>query len=300
MKILNLCPEGKQKNPYNGDEVEYDLDATSSIIKEIISTKFGKVELVSHRNMIIDGSYVAGIANGKFDLCIYNLTTYNANISYLAGIAEASGIPIIFYASSDHADLPVMSHRRTLLYSEISLENEFAKALNDEIQKIIDNPAGYFTKENNITKKPKAFISYSHVDKEYLNRLMVHLKPLERDGLLDIWQDSKIKVGDHWKEEINTALAEANIAILLISADFLASDFIINNELPPLLSKAEAKGTKIVPLILTHCRFSRDSSLNKFQAVNEPNEPLSILNKEEREAIFDMLSFDIEKALRET
>jgi hypothetical protein len=77
----------------------------------------------------------------------------------------------------------------------------------------------------------------------------------------------------------------------------MASDFIVDNELPPLLSKAEVKGTKIVPVVLSHCRFSREPSLNRFQAVNQPSEPLSLMNVDEREAIYDKLASDIESAL---
>src|SRR6218665_3206938 len=86
------------------------------------------------------------------------------------------------------------------------------------------------------------FISYSHKDAEYLERLLVHLKPLERDGLIDTWVDTRLLAGDRWKKEIDAALKKARVAVLLVSADFLASDFIINNELPPLLKAAEEQG----------------------------------------------------------
>lgn len=79
--------------------------------------------------------------------------------------------------------------------------------------------------------KCKIFISYSHKDKEYFDRLLVHLKVLKNlDGGFDEWSDIKIRAGQKWKEEIAGALANSDIAILLISTDFLASDFIINNE----------------------------------------------------------------------
>lgn len=165
------------------------------------------------------------------------------------------------------------------------------------IERVKKDPTNFVIEKKTSSRKPKAFISYSHTNKEYLDRLMVHLKPLERNGLIDVWQDTKIKIGDRWKDEIDKALSEANIAILMISADFMASDFIVDNELPPLLSKAEVKGTKIVPVVLSHCRFSREPSLNRFQAVNQPSEPLSLMNVDEREAIYDKLASDIESAL---
>jgi hypothetical protein len=62
---------------------------------------------------------------------------------------------------------------------------------------------------------------------------------------LDCWDDTHIQPGDDWKEEIRTALDRAQAAVLLISADFFASDFIDETELPPLLAAAEAKGVRI-------------------------------------------------------
>lgn len=118
-----------------------------------------------------------------------------------------------------------------------------------------------------------------------------------KKGLVDIWSDKKIKTGDQWKVEIETALTESSISILLISADFMASDFIIENELPPILAKAEVKGTKILPVIVSPCRFSREPSLNRFQAANSPNEPLSGMSDVQREVIFDQLASDIERSL---
>jgi len=102
----------------------------------------------------------------------------------------------------------------------------------------------------------RVFISYSHKDKQYLDRLQVFLRPIQREGTIDAWDDTRIKVGEDWRAEIRKALAEARVAVLLVTADFLASDFIATDELPPLLAKAEADGTVILLVIVGHCRFS--------------------------------------------
>lgn len=149
------------------------------------------------------------------------------------------------------------------------------------------------------TERPKShgnkiFISYSHKDKSYLDRLMVHLRPLQKQGLIDAWADTRLQAGDKWKKEIEKALKEARAAILMISADFLASDFIIDNELPPLLQAAESKGTSIIPVILKPCRFLRENNLREFQAVNLPDEPISVMNDNDRELTYDTIAQRIE------
>ena len=144
-------------------------------------------------------------------------------------------------------------------------------------------------------KGKKIFISYCHKDKEYLDRLLVHLKPLKKQGLVDPWVDTKLVAGDDWKKEIKTALNEARAAILLVSADFLASDFIVDNELPPLLQAAKEKGSRIIPVILKPCRFLRDKNLRAFQSVNLPEEPLSLVSENERELIYDTVAQQVEE-----
>ncbi|MFQ5962759.1 MAG: toll/interleukin-1 receptor domain-containing protein [Candidatus Scalinduaceae bacterium] len=157
----------------------------------------------------------------------------------------------------------------------------------------------YYREENSAKSKNKksVFISYSREDKKHLERLHVHLKPLEKNGLVDVWDDTKIKTGEKWKEQIEKALSEAAIAVLIISADFLASDFIVENELPPILKKAELEGTRVLPIILKPCRFLRDKHLSQFQALNSPDKPLLSLPEIEQEETWDKLSHVIENEL---
>ncbi|MCP4594940.1 MAG: toll/interleukin-1 receptor domain-containing protein [Neptuniibacter sp.] len=148
------------------------------------------------------------------------------------------------------------------------------------------------------SKRKKVFISYSHQDKKYLERLLVHLKPLEKKELIDAWVDTQLMAGDRWKKEIEKALTSAKAAVLLVSADFLASDFIVDNELPPLLQKANSEGATIIPVILKPCRFTRDVNLNEFQAINSPDEPVGLLDEVEREMVFDAVSQRIEELFK--
>jgi AAA15 family ATPase/GTPase len=129
------------------------------------------------------------------------------------------------------------------------------------------------------------FVSYSHADKKWLERLKVHIKPLERDHNLVIWNDAKFRSSYKWQTEINKVLASAKVAILLVSADYLAADFIYNNELPPLLKAAERKGMFVLPLIVGSCSFTL-SPLSQFQAVNDHKQPLNLILKEQADEIY--------------
>ena len=132
--------------------------------------------------------------------------------------------------------------------------------------------------------RTRIFVSYSHADAEWLKRLQVHLKPLERAGSIEWWDDTRILSGMVWRDEIEKALAAAQIGVLLVSADFVASDFIANHELPNLLAAAQNRGLTILSLIVGPSRFKRMPELSRFQAVNDPDRPLMGLPKAEQEA----------------
>ena len=125
------------------------------------------------------------------------------------------------------------------------------------------------------------------------------MKPLERRGLFDLWDDTRIKPGAIWRREIEQALAAAQVAILLISADFLASDFIDTKELPPLLAAAEATGCRILPIIVSPSLFA-DTELSQFQTVNSPDKPLIDMNHAAQEKVFLTVAQAIRNLLGES
>ena len=129
--------------------------------------------------------------------------------------------------------------------------------------------------------KINIFISYSHADEKWLDLLKKHLKVLERfSDSVEYWVDTKLRGGDKWRQEITAAISRANVAILLVSTDFLASDFIATDELPPILRKAEEEGTRILPLIVSPCAFEL-SEISEFQAINNPERTLADMANDE-------------------
>jgi hypothetical protein len=145
--------------------------------------------------------------------------------------------------------------------------------------------------------KNRVFISYSHADETWLRQLRTHLKPLERENIVDVWDDTRLEAGTQWREEIRRNLEGARIAVLLVSASFLASDFIAEHELPRLLEVAEQGGTTIMPILVSPSRFE-DTPLAKFQAVNGPDRSLLRIEPADREELFVKLSREIESAVR--
>src|SRR4051794_1917155 len=107
----------------------------------------------------------------------------------------------------------------------------------------------------------KVFISYSHRDQRALERLKVHLGALERDGLLTVWDDTRIRAGDVWRDQIDRGLEGIAAAVLLVSADFLNSGFIQEHELPPIFEAFERRGVRIYWVLLSPCAHERYPSL---------------------------------------
>lgn len=145
----------------------------------------------------------------------------------------------------------------------------------------------------------RVFVSYSHRDRAWLDRLQVHLRPLERAGLVDRWDDTRINPGEAWQDEIARALASSDVAVLLVSADFLASEFITSQELPTLLETARARGLLILMVLLKPCRLA-GTPLADLQAVHPVNLPLQKMSEADQEDIWVQLVDKIQAKFEET
>jgi formylglycine-generating enzyme required for sulfatase activity len=145
-------------------------------------------------------------------------------------------------------------------------------------------------------ERDQLFISYSHVDRQWVERLQTMIRPLVRSHGLRLWDDSQIQPGDKWREEIETALAVAKVALLLVSSDFLASEFVANSELPQLLMAAEEEGLRIlwVPL---RPSLVRRTPIDAYQALLDPGRPLARMDPVEQEEALVEIALAIEKAL---
>lgn len=148
-----------------------------------------------------------------------------------------------------------------------------------------------------MTAKRTVFVSYSREDARWLNKVKTFLRPLERDAELQLWSDADIRPSSNWHAEIQTAITDADAAILLISQNFLASDYVASDELPQMLTAASERGLKIFPIIVS-ASFLRGSPLLKFQAVNSTSAPLDSVNESEQNRILARLAESIDDLLK--
>src|SRR5947209_1704101 len=94
------------------------------------------------------------------------------------------------------------------------------------------------------------FFCYAHEDEPLLNILKRHLTPLHRQGLIDIWHDRDISAGTEWEQEINQHLNAAQIILLLVSPDFMYSDYCYGIEMKRALERHDRKEATVIPIIL--------------------------------------------------
>ncbi|RYZ96024.1 MAG: toll/interleukin-1 receptor domain-containing protein [Moraxellaceae bacterium] len=109
------------------------------------------------------------------------------------------------------------------------------------------------------------FISYSHEDEELRSELEKHLKALQRQGLVEFWHDRRIVAGEEWNQEIDTHLLNDEIILLLISADFIASDFCYNIEMQTAIQRHHKQEAVVIPVILRDCDW-QSLPFGKLQA----------------------------------
>lgn len=126
----------------------------------------------------------------------------------------------------------------------------------------------------------KVFFSYSQPDKQWLDKILIGLKPYLRQQPLLLWDETKIQAGKEWLKEINDALSSAKVAVLLVSPDFLASDFIDKQILPPLLDAAVHEGLTLLWIAVRTCSYQL-TEIERYQAVNSPSMPLAVLTDSE-------------------
>jgi internalin A len=142
----------------------------------------------------------------------------------------------------------------------------------------------------------RLFVSYSHRDESFRKELETHLKILQQRGLIDLWSDRDIEAGDDWRQRIDDNLERADIILLLVSADFNASDYCREKEMKRALERERGGDALVVPVIV------RDANLNEasfayLQYLPEGGKAVALW--EQRDSAWRNVSEGIEKAAKQ-
>ena len=135
------------------------------------------------------------------------------------------------------------------------------------------------SKSSSKKQKIKIFCSYAHKDEELREELAVHLKPLENEGIVTVWSDRKIISGSMWEDNINTQLNSAQIILLLISPDFLASDY-CNIEAKKAIERKNKGECRIIPIILRPSRWEK-TFLTNLKVLPKDGKPVTKWDSED-------------------
>jgi class 3 adenylate cyclase len=154
-----------------------------------------------------------------------------------------------------------------------------------------------------LTQRPRAeprdgvFVSYSHRDREWLTMLQTHLRPYVRGSTISVWDDTQIKPGANWQDEIQQGLAGARVAVLLVSPHFLESEFVAKEEWPALLAAAQREGLVVIWFVLSACSYG-ETDIPTYQAALDPERPLDTLTTAEQNRAFVKVCQAIKGVLR--
>lgn len=142
-------------------------------------------------------------------------------------------------------------------------------------------------------KLKKIFFSYSHMDEDIKKTIDKHLSSLKRSKKIETWDDRQIIAGDNWDDSIRAKINEADIILLLISANFNSSDYIWNNELEKAIERHNRKDCIVLPIFARECDFE-DTPYAKLQGL--PRDTKFIFNAPEREQ--DKLCVEVSRGIR--
>jgi internalin A len=142
----------------------------------------------------------------------------------------------------------------------------------------------------------RVFYSYSHKDEDLRDELETHLKIFERLRLIEPWHDRRVTPGTEWRGQIDASLERANLILLLVSANFIDSDYCFDVEMTHALERHAAGAARVIPIIVRDCYWQR-APFSELQAL--PRNGLAVRLWPDRDSAWRNVADGIKKVLDE-
>jgi TIR domain len=121
----------------------------------------------------------------------------------------------------------------------------------------------------------EVFCSYAHEDEDYCKQLKTHVSVLKRQGLISLWYDQQILPGSYRERAIDAHLETASIIVLLVSSDFIASDYCYDREMKRALARHEVNEARVIPIVVRPCEW-QSLPLGSLQVLPSDGKPISM------------------------
>jgi tetratricopeptide (TPR) repeat protein len=143
----------------------------------------------------------------------------------------------------------------------------------------------------------RIFVSYSHKDREWVDRFKMMVAPYLRaaESELDLWDDTRLRAGQQWDVEIRRALEQAGVALAFVTADFLASTYVMDSELPAMIKATDDGGLRLLWVYISAAGWE-ETELRRFQATHDTKRPLDTQSKPEQDEILKSVAQQAKEA----
>jgi len=203
-----------------------------------------------------------------------------------------------------HANV-VVPYQKLLAMEEAKIRKfpEYAdgKVFDVDVQELLNGVDLEGTRRNarkvdDLRQAVQLFYSYAHKDEALRNELETHLKLLHRQGLIDSWQDRKVEAGGAWKQRIDDKLEHADIILLLVSADFIASDYCYDKEMKRALERERDGDARVIPILVRDVNWE-GAPFAKLQPL--PKDGLPVIKWPDKDSAWRNVAEGIERVVEE-
>jgi hypothetical protein len=283
------CKVIKDPNAYPG----LDLRKRPAVLKlyggyeshDFLITEDNYIDYLSHRDMasLVPTTLLEVLRADDTNLWFlgYSLSLWNQRVILRRLWQEKLGLSgkpwWAIQAHPEQLDLKIWKRYsvQAPLWPDLRLEDYIAE-LNERLLAVPKLASVSASLVSDVHDKPREgiFISYSHKDKTWLEQIKRFLQPAVRAGLVSEWDDSQIRTGSAWRTEIHDNLNRARTAVLLVTQDFLNSEFINSEELPMIMEEAGRNNLTLFPILVDFCTYD-SHLLRDIQFENNPASPLA-------------------------